>query len=245
MNSKTSRNSTRKPDRQVDRVRKAIVGSVLVAAALVLAAGIWYTTGSSSGEFTAGEHYRVVEGAPERRAGEPIVVREFFSYGCVHCRNFDPMIEDWKAGLAEDVRFERVPAAFSPAWIVLAQSYYALEELGALERNHDRLFRAIHDTGRQFMTLVSVADFVDGNGTTRAEFLSTANGSKVARRIRDADLNQRALMIDGVPALVIADRYVVGMRHGRKAALDIADHLIALERAGGAGPASATEANAN
>jgi hypothetical protein len=46
-----------------------------------------------------------------------------------------------------------------------------------------------------------------------------------------------------VPALVVAERYVVGMRHGRKAALDIVDHLIALERAAGAGPASATEAD--
>lgn len=230
MTAKATPRAGSRTDRQVARIRQAIIGSVLVLTAVVLGAGIYYTTGSTPGTFVAGEHYMVIEETTRRRAGEPITVQEFFSYGCVHCRNFDPMLEDWKKGIAEDVRFERVPVTFSPAWTVLAQTYFALEELDALERNHQRLFRAIHDTGRQFATVDAMADFIAGNGATREAFLAAANGPTVRARLRDAERAQRTLMVSGVPTLVVANRYVVGMNMGRKTALEIVDHLIEQER---------------
>ena len=63
---------------------------------------------------------------------------------------------------ADNVTFVPSPVIFSPIWEILAQSHYALDSIGALEANHDRLFRAIHDSGRQFLTPEMVADFVDG-----------------------------------------------------------------------------------
>jgi thiol:disulfide interchange protein DsbA len=238
MNRRASARHAAPSDRRVERIRTAIIGSVLVVAAVVIAAGLYYTFGRSSGELTPGKQYAVIEDAPPRAPGAPIVVQEFFSYACPHCRDFDPMLEDWKETIADDVRFERIPATFSPVWTVLAQTYYALEQLDALKRNHDRLFRAIHDTGRQFTTIESVADFVDGFGTTREDFLAAANGPEVRARLREAERAQRTLMIGGVPTLVIAGRYVVGMREGRKAAIEIMDQLIAQERAGTLAPAA-------
>jgi len=233
MSRKTSHTASSKSDRRVNRVRNSIFGTVLVLALVVVGIGLYSTFSTPTGGFVAGEHYQVIEDAPARRPGAPIMVQEFFSYGCVHCRNFDPMIEEWRATLADDVRFERVPATFSPAWTILAQTYYALEALGALERNHDRLFRAIHDTGRQFATLASVADFIDGYGATRDEFLAAATGQPVLDRLRVVEREQRSQQVSGVPTLVVANRYVVGMNSGRKAALEIVDYLIDLERSGG------------
>ena len=37
----------------------------------------------------------------------------------------------------------------------------------ALEENHERIFTAIHDNGKQFLTLDTVADFVKDHGVTR------------------------------------------------------------------------------
>jgi protein dithiol oxidoreductase (disulfide-forming) len=219
----------RKKDAQVVRVRNGILAVVgLVVAALVVY-GLLYTTGIAEGEFQAGTHYEVIDGANPRRPGEPVRVREFFSYGCVHCRNFDPMIESWKRGLPDGVVFERTPVAFSPMWTLLAQTYYALEEVGALEQNHDRLFRAIHDSGRQFLTADAVADFVAGQGVTREQFLQALGSPSVRRKVVDAETLQRDLRISSVPTMVVADRYRVGMDVGRKRALDVTDHLIAQE----------------
>lgn len=221
----------KKPDLKVNRLRNGIIAFVALLAVVVIGYGIVYSTGITVGEYQAGTHYEVIDDAPPRRPGEPIRVQEFFSYGCVHCRNFDPMIERWKQTLPEGVVFERTPVAFSPAWTLLAQTYFALDELGALERNHDRLFRAIHDSGRQFLTVDAVADFVAGQGASREEFLQAFNSEPVRRQVREAEMEQRAMRIASVPTLVVAGRYRVGMDVGRKTVLDVTDYLIAEELA--------------
>jgi thiol:disulfide interchange protein DsbA len=219
----------KKPDK-VARIRYGIIGTVVVIAAIVAGYGFLYSSGVAEGEFVAGEHYQVLEDPARRRPGAPIQVQEFFSYGCVHCRNFDPLIEDWRASAPEDVEFERVPVAFSPPWVLLARTYYALEELYILEANHDRVFRRIHDNGLMFQTPEDVAEFIDGHGATAEEFLAAMNSQTVRRRLRESDAAQRSVGIASVPTLVVAGKYVVSMDVGRKVALDVVDHLIGLER---------------
>ena len=51
-------------------------------------------------------------GAAHRHAGK-IEVLEFFSYGCPHCNDFNPLIHAW-ALLPADVVFRKVPITFWP-----------------------------------------------------------------------------------------------------------------------------------
>ncbi len=224
---------TSRRDRQVIRTRNTILAIVAAVAVLVVGYGIVYISGLTEGDVTAGKDYSIIENARPRRPGEPIKVREFFSYGCVHCRNFDPLLEEWLAHAPDSVRFSRTPVVFSPAWVLLAQTYYTLEAVNALEQNHARLFRAIHDNGRQFLSADSVADFVDGNGVTRETFLRVFDSTAVRRKIAAAEQDQRALQISSVPTLVVADRYLVNMDVGRKRSLEIVDLLIAKEQQAG------------
>lgn len=220
---------TRK-ERQVIRTRNTIIGVVAAIVVIVIGYGLVYSTGLTEGEYQAGTHYDVIEDARGRRPGAPIQVREFFSYACIHCRNFDPMIEDWKAGKPDGVDFRRVPVTFSPVWALLARTYFALDELGALERNHERLFSAIHDQGRQFLSAEMVADYVDGYGVSREAFLRAFDSTSVRSRFRQAERDQRELGIASVPTLVVDDKYRIGMEVGRRTALDVLDHIIALEQ---------------
>ena len=84
---------TSRTDRKVMRTRNSIIAFVSLVAITVIGYGTLYTTGITEGEFAANDHYRVVDNPPRRRAGEPILVQEFFSYGCIHCRNFDPLLD--------------------------------------------------------------------------------------------------------------------------------------------------------
>jgi thiol:disulfide interchange protein DsbA len=222
---------TSRTDRQIQKTRNIILGLVALVAVLIVGYGIFYSTGATTGEIVAGEHYTVLENPPRQRPGQPIVVHEYFSYACIHCRNFEPLVKDWQKGLPDNVTFVRSPVIFSAIWKVLAQSYYALDSIGALEANHDRLFRAIHDNGREFRSAEAIADYIDGNGTTKAEFLRAFESAEVRRATRDAEQRQRAVNIASVPTLVIGEKYLVNMDAGRKTALEIADHLIALENA--------------
>lgn len=226
----------RNRDRQALRVRNTIIAFVALVAILVISYGTLYSSGvTESGEFVAGEHYRVIEDPPRRRPGEPVTVTEFFAYNCIHCWNFDPMVEDWSAKLPEGIRLERSPVAYSsPIQNLLARSYLALEQLDALEANHERIFRAIHENGRQFLSADMMADFIDGNGTSRQAFLDAYNSAEVQRALRSAENAQVQFDIRSTPTLVVADRYVVNMNYGRKLALDIADHLLEQELSGAA-----------
>jgi thiol:disulfide interchange protein DsbA len=220
----------KRKEHQVTRIRNTIIALVVAVVVLVLGYGTLYSTGVTEGEYQAGTHYEVIEDARGRRPGEPILVQEFFSYGCVHCRNFDPLIEEWRDSLPEGVAFQRTPVAFSPVWTLLGRTYITLDETGALTQNHERLFRAIHDNGRQFLSAEMVADFVDGYGVSRDEFLRAFESPAVLRRLRQAEIDQRAMGISSVPTLVVDGKYRIGMEVGRKTSLDVADHLIAQER---------------
>jgi thiol:disulfide interchange protein DsbA len=224
-----------KKDTKVIRTRNTILIFVVVVVVAVLGYGTFYSTGITQGEFLEGEHYRVVDAAERRRPGADITVTEFFSYGCVHCKNFDPMVEEWKASLPEGVTFSRSPVAFSPVWTLLAQAYLTFDYLDIMDQNHTRLFNRIHDRATQFLSAEQIADFVDGNGASKEEFLRAFNSPEVRRQLREADAAQRRIQINSVPTLVVADRYVINMDNGRKVALEIAEYLIAREKADDAG----------
>ncbi len=224
------RPTTRRQERQIRRVRNIVIALVVAVALGVIGYGTYYSAGVTVGEYRPGTHYQVIDDARGRRPGEPVVVREFFSYACPHCRNFEPLLNDWQQHLPKDVVLERTPVAYSTEWSLLARAFYTLKELHALDPNHQRIFEAIHDQGRQFPTPESLADFVDGYGVSKDEFLRTFQSASVDERMREAARDQQALGITSVPTLVVDDKYRVDMEVGRKVALDVVDHLIAQEQ---------------
>ena len=223
--------SNKKKSNQVTRVRQLIIGAVSVLVVGVIGYGLLYSSGATQGIFVAGEHYTVLENPARNRPGAAIKVQEFFSYGCVHCKNFDPLIEEWQANRPDNVSFSRIPVAFSPSWLLMAQAYLTLEQLDILDPNHTRVFRRIHDARRMFQSAAEIAEFIDGNGATAEEFLEVFNGPDVRRALRETDNAQRQVGITAVPTLVVAGKYVISMDVGRKVALEVADHLIELEQA--------------
>lgn len=224
-----NKKKTQTPGR-VSLIRNLILGLVGLLVIGVGALGTWYSVGSTDGAFAAGRDWTVMSDAPAAGSGA-LTVTEFFSYGCIHCRDFDPMIDRWLEDLPADVRFIRAPLSFSPLWGLLAQTYLTLEAEDALDQNHGRLFTAIHDQQRQFLSADQLADFVAGRGISKEQFLSTFNGSRIKRRLNEIDQLARSAQVRSVPTLVVADRYRINMDGGRKRALEIVDHLLALERA--------------
>ena len=53
------------------------------------------------------DYVRLTRPAPPSEPG--IEVLEFFSYGCPHCHEFEPVVRKWRASLSKDIAFRRVP----------------------------------------------------------------------------------------------------------------------------------------
>ena len=220
---------TRKADEKIRLIRYVSIGFVAFIALLIAVVGIFYGTAVDvSGEIAEDSHYSLIEGTPDTRA-RTVEVVEFFSYGCVHCRNFDPMLEEWKETLPEGATFRRAHIGFAGGAELLARAHVVLGQKGALGANHQRLFRALHDRNRQFTDRFRLADFVDGYGVGRDEFLAAIDEPSAARAVARIDRTFRDADLISVPAIVVADKYVVNMDIGRKPALDVVDHLVAKE----------------
>jgi thiol:disulfide interchange protein DsbA len=178
----------------------------------------------------AGTDYEVIDGVELTRPARSLVVEEYFSYGCIHCKNFDPELEEWLTTLPDDVRFERKPTAFSRTWSILAQAYYALEKAEALEGNHEQLFKGIHNGGRMFNSGQDIADYLDSQSLPAREFMRAFDSRDVSRRLNRAAEDTRRSGIRAVPTMVVAGKYRVGMNQGAQRALEVTEYLLEQER---------------
>ena len=81
----------------------------LLTLSLLVLAPLYACAQDEPKEFVEGEHYDVV--SPAVRTADPnkIEVAEFFWYGCGHCYTFEPLVEQWKKGIADDVDFHGSP----------------------------------------------------------------------------------------------------------------------------------------
>lgn len=162
-----------------------------------------------------------------------IEVLEFFSYGCNHCREFNPMVTAWAARQSKDVVFKKAPVSFGrAAWENLGRLYFALEATGQLERLDNAVFEAIHARKINLFTEDAALGWVRSQGVDAARLKDAWSGFSTETRMSRAEQLSRNYKVDSVPLLVIGGRYKVIGRAGMgyEGKLAVADELIARMR---------------
>jgi len=183
--------------------------------------------------YRAGEHYAKLPSPVSTSVDEDkIEVVELFWYGCPHCYQLEPRIDEWLADLPRDVEFVRMPAVMGRNWDVHARAYYAAELLGIAEKTHAPLFDAIHAKRQRLFDLESLTEFYGAYGIEKTEFERAYNGFSVNSKIMKATNKQKAYRATGVPAIIVNGKYRVGMAMaaGEQELFAVVDHLIDKER---------------
>lgn len=168
---------------------------------------------------------------PGEQAGK-IEVLEFFSYGCPHCRDFNPLIHAWEKTLPKDVAFRRVPVTFGrAAWSMLARLFYALEASGQLARLDQAAFDAIHNKTNLY-TEQAVLSWVASQGVNSKAFRDTMYSFAVETHLARAEMLARTYKVDGVPRITVDGRYTVLGKAAKELndLISIADSLIGRAR---------------
>ncbi len=210
--------------------------SLTLIAALVLPAAA-----SAQGAPSAprlGTDYEVITPAQTPFGGPgKIEVAEVFSYHCIHCADFQPYMNRWKAKMPGDVRLTYVHAAFGGAIDNLARGFFAAETLGATERTHDAMFRAFH-VERKIKTgaIEEVADVYAGLGLDRTAVLNTMNSFGVTSKVNRSKQFAQRTGVNATPTIIINGKYRVNASadRGFDGMLQTIDFLVARERAAGA-----------
>lgn len=180
---------------------------------------------------TAGKDYTLIEPAQPTDNPAKIEVIEFFSYGCPHCNEFNPMLHAWATKLPADVYFKKVPVTFGrAAWANIARLYYALEVTGDLPKLDAAVFKAIHEERVGLFDEKVMNEWLAKKGVDPKKFADAYNSFGVQSRVKRAEQMQQSYRVQGVPALVINGKYMVEGRDFNET-LAIADKLIAKVRA--------------
>jgi thiol:disulfide interchange protein DsbA len=184
-------------------------------------------------QYEEGVHYQVLDPqAPLSTSGEGIEVSEYFSYGCGHCFQFDPVLNAWLDKQPEDVNFDRTPAVWNDYYGNLAQTYYTLKAMDVLESLHVAVFEAIHIQRKNLSKPGVMADFLDEAGVDPGAFAKVFNSFGVRMSLQQADARGRAYRASGVPTLIVNGKYRIETRGAGSVQemLKVAEFLIQLER---------------
>lgn len=185
-----------------------------------------------SADFKAGEHYIELTTPAPTQDPDKIEVAELFWYGCGHCFQFEPVLQDWKKTLPEDVSFREVPALFGGVWNTHAQLFYTVQSLGKLEETHKAIFNAIHVEKLQLANEAEMIEFLEPYGISEEQFEKAWSSFGVRSKISEAGRLAKAYRATGVPTLIVNGKYRIegGMVGGFDGMLEVADYLIAQER---------------
>ena len=183
--------------------------------------------------YQAGTHYFVIQPPQPGPSDGKVEVVEVFSYGCIHCAEFQPMVDKWHAAMPAEASFRYLPATFRPDFALLARGYYAAEALGAVERTHQPLFNAIFAERKQFATIEQLADWYATQGVKREDFLAAAKSFAVETKLNRATKQVQAYGVDGTPNIVVAGKYRVSgaSAQGYDKVFDVVSFLVAKEAA--------------
>ena len=192
------------------------------------AAGAWGQTGP-----VEGTHFvKLPQPAPVAAPNGKIEVVEFFWYGCPHCNELEPALEDWVKRLPPDVAFRRVPVGFAAVHESHQRLFYGLEAMGKLEQMHKRIFAAIHVQRQRLDKEADQIAFLNANGVDGAQWAKLSKEFHVNTKAMQAKKLTEDYKIDGVPAIGVHGRfYTAGSLAGdNRRALAVADYLIQVVR---------------
>ncbi len=138
-----------------------------------------------------------------------IEVAEVFWYGCIHCFNLEPKLEQFASILPEDVNLVKVPAMWAPVMELHAKLYYASLALGVNEEVHWDIFKAMNEERNPLASEQAILDLVEKLGQDRAAFQRALNSFGVNSQVTRAKANAAAYGVRGTPEMVVAGKYRV------------------------------------
>lgn len=139
-----------------------------------------------------------------------VEVLEFFNYACPHCYEFEPNLKTWLKSKPKNADFRYVPAVFNERMIPLAKIYYTLEEMGLLEKLHDKVYYAIHQQQLNLIDRTVLLKWVGEQGVDSKKFEAVFDSFSVNNKVQRATLMTRNYRIPGTPYLIIGGRYLTG-----------------------------------
>jgi thiol:disulfide interchange protein DsbA len=214
-------------------MERIMIKRLLLSLSLLVVTPLIAVAEEAAQNYLVGTNYDLITPAVRTADPDKIEVAEFFWYGCGHCYTFEPMIEQWKKSLPDDVAFHGSPAIWNAQMELHARAFYAAEVLGVLDTMHPVIFQAMNVDRKRLSSEAEIAALFTANGVSAEDFAKAFSSFGVSSQVRQANARARAAKITGTPALMVNGKYHISTRKAGSQAnmLKVAEFLIEKERA--------------
>ncbi len=160
----------------------------------------------ATAQMVEGKNYNRLATPVPVETGKKIEVIEFFSFGCPHCADLEPILEGWMKTMPADVEFRRIPVSFQRAWENLGKSYYTLHALGQDELA-PKVFAAIHQNNKNLADPKTFFDWAAANGMDRKKVEDMYNSFSVASQMSRSKQQAQVFNIQSVPTIIVDGKF--------------------------------------
>jgi thiol:disulfide interchange protein DsbA len=169
----------------------------------------WFAaTAACAADLVEGREYARLKNPQPVETGKKIEDIEFFSYGCPHCSDLEPILQAWMQKLPPDVQFRRVPVIFQQRWEALARIYYTLDAMGDEGRLSPEVFKAVHVNGLPLYQDKAFFDWAAGHGLDRARVADVYGSFAVSSRFNRAKALAQVYNIQSVPTMIVDGKFM-------------------------------------
>jgi protein dithiol oxidoreductase (disulfide-forming) len=156
-----------------------------------------------------GQNYATLATPEATAGGKKIEVLEVFSYGCIHCFEFEPAMRAWRKKLPKDVDLQLMPATFNSNFALYARGYYAAEALGVARSLHEQVFDTIWTKRFEINDLGALANLYARLGVNREKFLIAARSPSTEVALQKATAKSERVKLGATPTLYVDGKYQV------------------------------------
>ena len=188
---------------------------------LMILISLTATTVSAQQAYTPVEGVNYHELETPVQTGGKIQVAEFFWYGCGHCYNFEPMLEQWKKTLAEDVVVIGSPAVWNKPIELHARAFYAAQALDVMDTMHPVIFQAMNVDRKRLSSEAEIQALFEANGVSAEDFSKAYNSFGVGSQVRQANSRARAAKITGKTQKGLSIGIMNAVTQREEAAIDL------------------------
>jgi len=203
----------------------------LLPLAAVFMASLPLAAAAQSAALEEGSQYVRLKSPQPVESGKKIEVIEFFSYGCPHCGDLEPILQGWFKTMPADVQFRRVPVMYQDRWVPLAKIYYTLDALGEEVRLSPEVFTAVHAGGLSLWQEKTFFDWAASHGLDRKKVEDMYNSFGIAGKVNRARAIAQTYQIQSVPTIVVDGKFVSNKVSSHRAMPAVIDALVAKARA--------------
>jgi len=204
----------------------------LFAAAAFSLSGFFQPAVAAPDAAFEGHDYTRVQTVQPVATGNKIEVLEFFWYRCPHCFQLEPALNAWLKKLPKDAQLRRVPAVFRDDWMPAAKLFYTLQQMGQVERLHDKVFDAYNIARLNLDDPAVLGDWIASQGVDRKKFEAIYNSFSTQSKAVQGGRLATTYGISGVPAFIIDGKYSTSqsMTQTEPRLFEVLDQLIVMAR---------------